>query len=319
MENYFIILLSGCLKIEKGDNLFVSMSRNNEDYVETITNIAYSLGVNDIIITYYEDNQNFKLWEQYLIDEYKFLFVVGNGWDNTLSNKLAMGLRNEDIGINYTIALSPEILFNYNNYFLNTNFKDAIIGFNKENSGYNKQINRIRNYKFNDLRLKSLSDINLTMGFDNEFRYHRSGQINIYPFNGIEMLASPSSAFGFVDASMDTIINNEKVSDLRICFEKGRLIDFDCSSNVELVKSTLKKRYELESITLIDKDYILSDFLTGDKNFLLSINANSYITLCSDDNDRIHVPIESSNLTITGFGKSQKDIKIYEKQKILII
>ena len=52
-EKYAKVLLESCLKIEKGQPLFISYNIERSDFVRIITKIAYSLGVKDI---YYDGN-----------------------------------------------------------------------------------------------------------------------------------------------------------------------------------------------------------------------------------------------------------------------
>ena len=50
-EKYARVILESCLKVEKGQPLFISYNVERSDFVRTLTEIAYELGVKDI---YYE-------------------------------------------------------------------------------------------------------------------------------------------------------------------------------------------------------------------------------------------------------------------------
>ena len=110
MKNYFKVLLEGCLKVEKGDNLFISLSYKDKSFIESLVEASYELGVSDLNITYYELNDT-KVWTRYINDGAKFLFLVNENWLGTLSSRIASGFRNGEIPIDYTIAPSLPALF----------------------------------------------------------------------------------------------------------------------------------------------------------------------------------------------------------------
>ena len=47
-EKYARVILESCLKVEKGQPLFISYNVERIDFVRTLTEIDYELGVKDI-------------------------------------------------------------------------------------------------------------------------------------------------------------------------------------------------------------------------------------------------------------------------------
>ena len=47
-EKYAKVILESCLKMDKGQPLFISYNIERSDFVRIITNIAYSMGIKDI-------------------------------------------------------------------------------------------------------------------------------------------------------------------------------------------------------------------------------------------------------------------------------
>ena len=56
-EKYARVILESCLKIEKGQPLFISYNIERKDFVDIVTNIAHELGVEDI---YYDESDPYK-------------------------------------------------------------------------------------------------------------------------------------------------------------------------------------------------------------------------------------------------------------------
>ncbi len=56
-EKYARVILESCLKIEKGQPLFISYNVERKDFVDIVTNIAHELGVEDI---YYDESDPYK-------------------------------------------------------------------------------------------------------------------------------------------------------------------------------------------------------------------------------------------------------------------
>lgn len=318
MKNYFKVLLEGCLKVEKGDNLFISLSYKDKSFIESLVEASYELGVSDLNITYYELNDT-KVWARYINDGSKFLFLVNENWLGTLSSRIASGFRNGEIPIDYTIAPSLPALFKYDRTIDYIKEEDPTIGFNKSNSQYNKAITTFKNYKFNEIALRTLSGTALSFQFSNEFRYCRNGVINVFPKYGIELLPSVNSAKGFIDASKTTIIDGLEVDGLRLQIRNGEVIDFDSDNEHDLVREIFRRSNlcQLESICLIDDSMPLYNYLGRYGNEALDINANPYITLTLKDLRKIYVPIESKTLTVIG-QTNKGNVKIYEKEKITI-
>lgn len=316
MKNYFKVLLQGCLKVEKGDKLFVSLSYKDKALIDDLLEVSYGIGIDDILIDYYENNDR-NSWGRYIENGAKFLFLVGDNFTNTFASRILNGFRTEDIGIDYLAAPTYEVLSRYvdaSKYISD----DALISFSKDNSGYNKRLTTFKNYKFNEFLISSLTDVKLRLDFNNDFKYCRTGVINLFPYYGIDLIPYNSSVNGYIDASMPTFIDGEKVDGLRLSIERSSIVDFDSDNNHEVLKETFKRRQEckVESISIIGSDTPLHGY--SGTNDVLEMSANSYITLTIGDSKKIYVPIESKSLSILGMTNSGSKVKVYDKERILI-
>lgn len=319
MENYFKVLLKGCLKLEKGDKLFVTMSYNDQKFIDCLLDVCYEMEIDDISIDYYENNDS-RAWGNYIESGAKFLFLINKNFYNTLANRILNGFRCEDIGIDYLAAPTFEMLSKYDHnygYMMNS---DALINFSKDNSMYNKKLTTFKNYKFNELLISSLSGISLKLEFDNDFKYRRTGVINMFPYYGIDLLPYRDIVKGYVDASKPTMIDGNPVEGLRLVIENGAIVDFDSDNNHELLKETFRRKStcKVESVSLIGSDTPLYNYLGTYNHDVFDMNANSYITLVLSDLRKIYVPIESKSLSVIGITNNGSKVRIYEKERMLI-
>lgn len=309
----------GCLKVEKGDKLFISLSYKDKALIDELLEVSYEIGVNDLSIDYYENNDN-RAWGRYIEDGAKFLFLIGENFNNTLASKVLNGFRCEDIGIDYLAAPTFDILSRYDkthDYIMDSN---PMIGFSKANSQYNKRLIAFKNYKFNEMLIRSLTGVNLKMEFDNDFKYCRNGVINMFPYYGIDLIPYNNGISGYLDASKPTIIEGEEVSGLRLSIENSSVIDFDSDTNHELLKEFFKysNGCKVESISLIGSESPIYSYLGTYNHDVLDMNANSYITLVLNDSRKIYVPIEAKSLQVIGITNSGSKVKIFDKEKIVI-
>lgn len=319
MKNYFKVLLEGCLKVEKGDNLFVSLSYKDKALIDELLEVIYEIGVNDISIDYYENNDS-RAWGRYIEDNAKFLFLIGNNFNGTLASNILNGFRTEEISVDYLAAPTFEVLSKYDKTHGYIMDKNPMIGFSKSNSRYNKTLSHFKNYKFNELLIKSLTDINLRLEFNNDFRYRRSGVINMFPYYGIDVLPYKDSVKGYLDVSKPVIFEGEKINGLRLCIKDSKVIDFDSDNNHELAKEIFRLRSgcKVESISLIGSESPLYSYLEEYDHDVLDMNANSYVTLVLNDLRKIYIPIETTSLEVIGITSSGSKTKIYDREKLLI-
>lgn len=319
MKNYFKVLLQGCLKVEKGDKLFISLSYKDKTLIEELLEVSYGIGISDLSIDYYENNDS-RAWGRYIEDEAKFLFLIGDNFDNTLASNILSGFRNGEINIDYLAAPTFEILSKYDSNHEYVREENPLIGFSKANSKYNKSITNFKNYKFNELFIRSLSDINLRLDFDNDFIYRRTGVINMFPYYGIDIRPYRDSVTGYLDTISPTIIDGEVIEGLRLSIDKSMIVDFDSDNNHDLIKELFKRANgcKVESISLVGSDSPLYSYLGTYNHQVLDMNANSYVTLITKDQKKIYVPIETKNLEVIGVTNSGSKAKVYAKEKFLI-
>ena len=323
-ECYIEVLLRNGLNLHKKDALFISIQISQSDFASEIEKKAREFGLEDIFIFYNDSkNKNNKLSE-YIEKDAKFLFFTS---ENTQSLNMAMvsDLINNDIGIQYTVAVLPnqniiseEELY----YYSSISDKDAVINWNRKISDNNKIVSQIKNFDLKMLKIENLIDTNLTMHFSGKIIGNSEfNRMKLFPNYKVELIPNTESVKGFVKATSAIVVGTEIVEELSLYIDNGAVKEYDCTAGNKAVKEILNPSYSpvVEAIGLIDKEAPTYRKYDGYNNIVLDRTSNPYILISSydeknDDKKRLVVPIGSVSLKVVGYNEKGKCIPLYEEE-----
>ncbi len=321
---YIEVLLRNGLNVKKKDSLFISIPNTEKEMALEIEKKAKELGIEDIFIFYNDlQGENNRIVE-YIEKHAKFLFFTSEN-KNDLNTNMVNDIINNDMGIDYTVAVLPSSKFISEDelyHYSSISDKDAVIEWNKKISSNSKIISQIKNFKLNSLKVENLSDTELTMRLTSEVLGNSErGKMRLFPNYKVEIIPATESAKGFITATAPVTIGATKVDELRLSISNGHVIDYDCASGFNEVKKVLDAHFTpvVEAVGLIDKEeptYIKYDRFN---NVVLDRTSNPYVLISSydeknDEKNYLFVPIGNGSLKVTGYNEKGKNIPIYEEE-----
>ncbi len=323
-EGYIEVLLKNGLNLHKRDALFISIQTSQGVLANEIEKKARDFGLEDIFIFYNDSEAKNNRLSEYIEKDAKFLFFTS---EDTQSLNMAMvrDLINNDIGIQYTIAVLPnensiseEELY----YYSSISDKDAVINWNNKISDINKIASQIKNFNLKMLKIESLNDTNLIMHFDGRIIGNSEfNRMKLFPNYKVELVPNKDSVKGFVKSTSSIKLGTEIVEELSLFIDNGEVRDYDCSKGDKAVRDILNSSYSpvVEAIGLIDREEPTYRKYDGFNNLILDRTSNPYILISSydeknDDKKSLVVPIGSLSLHVVGYNKKGKCITLYEDE-----
>jgi len=321
---YIEVLLRNGLNVKKRDSLLISIPNTERELALEIEKKAKELGIDDIYIFYNNlSSKNNKIAE-YIEKHAKFLLFTAENKDN-LNMQMINDILNNDMGIDYTIAVLPGSEFISEDelyYYSSISDKDAVIEWNKKISNNSKIVSQIKNFKLNTLKVESLLDTELTMRLSSEvFGNSQTNRMRLFPNYKVEIIPEKDTANGFITATAPITIGTTMVDELRLAIKNGRVIDYDCVSGNEEIKKVLDTHFApiVEAIGLIDKEEPTYRKYSKFNNIVLDRTSNPYVLISSydaknDEKNYLFVPIGNGSLKVTGCNEKGKNIPIYEEE-----
>lgn len=321
---YIEVLLKNGLNVKKRDSLFVSISNNGKDLALDIEKKAKELGIEDIYIFYNDLDSNKNRIAEYIQKHAKFLFFTEENKDN-LNMNMVNDILNNDIGIDYTVAVLPSSEFVTEEdlyYYSSISDTNAVIDWNKKISNNSKIVSQIKNFKLNTLKVESLLDTKLTMKLTSDvFGNSEYGKMRLFPNYKVEIIPQPDTVKGDVAATAPIIIGTTRVEELRLSINNGYVVDYDCESGNDIMKKILDAHSTpvVEAIGLIDQEETTYKKYTRFNNIVLDRTSNPYVLISSydsinDEKNYLYVPIGTGSLKVTGCNETGKNIPIYEQE-----
>ena len=323
-DGYIEVLLRNGLNIHKRDALFISIQTGQSSLASEIEKKAREFGLEDIFIFYNDSkNKNNKLSE-YIEKNAKFLFFTS---ENTQSLNMSMisDLINNDIGIQYTVAVLPNDRFISEDelyYYSSISDKNAVINWNKKISDINKVVSQIKNFDLKMLNIESLNDTNLIMHFSGKtIGNSELNRMKLFPNYKVELIPEKESVKGFVKSTSAIVVGTEIVEELSLFIDNGEVKDYDCTTGNKAISEILNPSYfpVVEAIGLIDKEEPTYRKYDGFNNIVLDRTSNPYILISSydeknDEKKSLVVPIGSLSLKVVGYNEKGKSIPLYEEE-----
>lgn len=321
---YIEVLLRNGLNIKKKDSLLISVPNTGRELALEIEKRAKELGIEDIYIFYNNLKNGNNRIPEYIEKHAKFLFFTSEN-RNDLNTEMVNDILNNDIGIEYTVAVLPshefiteDELYNYSSI----TEKDAVVEWNKKISSNNKIVSQIKNFKLNTLKVESLLDTELTMRLSPEvFGNSYASKMRLFPNYKVELIPQEDSVNGFISATGPITIGNTSVEELRLVVKNGHVVDYDYASGNEEIKRILDSHFTptVEAIGLIDKEEPTYQKYTKFNNLVLDRTSNPYVLISSydaenDERNYLFVPIGNGSLKVTGCNENGKNIPIYEAE-----
>jgi|GEM_PF-2935612 len=321
---YIEVLLRNALNIKKRDSLLISIPSAGKEMALEIEKKAKELGIEDIYIFYNNLSGARNRIAEYIEKHAKFLLFTTENKDN-LNTQMVNDILNNDLGIDYTVALFPSDDFITEDelyYYSSITEKDAVVEWNKKISSNNKIVSQIKNFKLNTLKVESLLDTELTMRLSPEvFGNSYASKMRLFPNYKVELIPEKNTVNGYISATGPTMIGNAAIEELRLAVKNGRVVDYDYISGNEEIRKILDSNFAptIEAIGLIDKESATYKKYTKFNNIVLDRTSNPYVLISSydamnDEKNYLFVPIGNGSLKVTGCNENGKNIPIYEEE-----
>ena len=218
--------------------------------------------------------------------------IISDSYDLSLVTILTNKELKEKLGVNYHNA------WNYIWDLMNINEKTPEIYNNINDSKYKKIANSLKEYK----ELVIMNHYDTLLNLKNINTISKS---NEFPRNGVFLSGNFN---GYVTATKTSFMNNDTFDDLIIQIKNNKVVDFDCSSNINILKEIV---HDLNVSTMhLTDDYNKFFNIYGTyNNKLLDKYSSPFIKLDYMSKELI-MPIGSLSLDIVGYNK--KLTKVYE-------
>ena len=224
------------------------------------------------------------------IDEIEKL--ISDSYDLSLVTILPNKELKEKLGVNYHNA------WNYIWDLMNINENIPEIYNNINDSKYKKLANSLKEYK----------EINIMNHYDtllNLKNINTNSKSNEFPRNGVSLSGDFN---GYVTATKTSFMNNDTFDDLIIQIKNNKVVDFDCSSNINILKEIVHD-LNVSTMYLTDDSNKFFNIYGTYNNKLLDKYSSPFIKLDYMSKELI-MPIGSLSLDIVGYNK--KLTKVYE-------
>ncbi len=321
---YIEVLLRNGLNIKKKDSLLISVPNTGRELALEIEKRAKELGIEDIYIFYNNLKKGDNRIPEYIEKHAKFLFFTTEN-KNDLNTEMVNDILNNDIGIEYTVAVLPSHEFISEDevyYYSSISDNNAVIEWNKKISDNNKIVSQIKNFKLNTLKVESLADTKLTMKFSSDVVGNSErGRMQLFPNYKVELIPQQDTVNGYITATSPVIIGTTKVEELRLSIDSGRVVDYDCASGNGIIKKVLDYHLTpvVEAIGLVDNQEPTYEKYTKFNNIVLDRTNSPYVLISSydatnDEKNYLFIPIGNGSLKVNGSNENGKNIPIYEEE-----
>lgn len=319
-KEYAKLIINHLLKAK--DYLFICISKKDEKFAFYLLNLAMQKGIKDIQINYYEEPCGYKTWSDYMDNDAEFLFIFENGYENTLTTRIFNAFMAKERDMDFLAVPSYDCLSKNNLTIFIPKDKIELGIVLSENK---KIISAIKNYKISRVHLHSLVGLDINTTIQNQIIGIKDNMnINTFPNYGYEFMIKDNLTNGHVMATDKVKVDGLNIEGLRISVRNGIVDDFDCEDHAKEVKELFKKsnQYRIISFSLTGYDNPIYGYDKFYNNVILDYSATPYITIESNDNKRIKIPIRSKSLIADAYTSSGKSINLYKDQnmgnKILI-
>ena len=324
-NEYMEVISKNCLDLKKDDNVFIVLPSEMKYLKYHVISYLNSNGITNI--TVYEDNELFKDNNlRKIFSSVSKLLLFTN--DNRCNQYIALLDDLEAYGVDliYTIAAIPNkgnILNSDIDKLSSLSNEKSFINWRIINSKNNKKIMQLQNLGIKDIKItKSIKD-ELSFNINGEYEnISKRNQMRMFPNYAIRIFTNPNTVNGFIDATAKTFIEDSAIDDLRLMFEKGTLIDYDCLSSFKKANDYLGKRciVKMEALGLAEIHNPSYNIYGVRNNYVLDRVSSPYIFLSShnlytDEHKFIYVPIAAGTLKVVGFDKEKKKTVIYENEE----
>ena len=302
LEAYVNLLLYR-LNIKDGDSLFVSIpkcERTLKDYIEYVANTK---GITDIYFYINDLYQGYEKHKEYMSKNAKMLFfrsneideiekMISDSYDLSLVTILPNKELKEKLGVNYHRT------WDYIWDLMNIDEKTPEIYNNINDSKYKKIANSLKEYK----ELVIMNHYDTLLNLKN---INTNSKSNEFPRNGVSLSGNFN---GYVTATKTSFMNNDTFDDLIIQIKNNKVVDFDCSSNINILKEIVHD-LNVSTMHLTDDSNKFFNIYGTYNNKLLDKYSSPFIKLDYMSKELI-MPIGSLSLDIVGYNK--KLTKVYE-------
>ena len=184
---------------------------------------------------------------------------------------------------------------------MNLNEKTPEIYNNINDSKYKKIANSLKEYK----ELVIMNHYDTLLNLKN---INTNSKSNEFPRNGVSLSGDLN---GYVTATKTSFMNNDTFDDLIIQIKNNKVVDFDCSSNINILKEIVHD-LNVSTMYLTDDSNKFFNIYGTYNNKLLDKYSSPFIKLDYMSKELI-MPIGSLSLDIVGYNK--KLTKVYENNK----